>query len=292
MAGGLLWLASYPKSGNTWLRAFLANYLANRDAPLRPNEITLYSFSDTLMQPYEEMAGKPAAELSEQEIRALRPQIHMRLATGSPQTVPVKTHNYLGHEGGVPLITPRATAGAVYVLRNPLDVAVSLSHHLGAGPDTAVEVLTNTRSIMEGEMERKLLPSFIGSWSQHVRSWTETPGLTPHVMRYEDMLSHPSDTFGAFVRFLGMPPEPERLNKAIRFSSFDTLREGETREGFLEAAGDRAFFRAGRTGGWREALSEAQVRRIIEVNGDTMRKFSYLDAEGRVIDAPDTAGTA
>ncbi|MDX1710982.1 MAG: sulfotransferase domain-containing protein [Rhodovibrionaceae bacterium] len=286
MPGGILWLASYPKSGNTWLRAFLANYLANSAEPLSPNEITHYSSSDTLVQPYEELAGKPAASLSEDEVRTLRPETQMRLATRSTKTVPVKTHNLLGHEGGVPLILPQATAGAIYILRNPLDVAVSFAYHTDGDLDTGVRALTDRQTVMEGEPERGLLPSFVGSWTLHVRSWTETPGLNPHVMRYEDMLTRPREAFAALIRFLGMPEEPERLQRAIEFSSFDTLKQGEAREGFLEAASGREFFRSGSTGGWREALSEAQAGRIISVNAATMRKFGYLDEQGNVIDRP------
>jgi hypothetical protein len=288
MAGGILWLASYPKSGNTWLRAFLANYLADSTEPLSPNEITRYSSSDTLVQPYEEVAGKPAASLSEDEIRRLRPETQMRLATSSTKTVPVKTHNLLGHEGGVPLILPQATAGAIYILRNPLDVAVSFAYHTDGDLDTSARALTDRQTVMEGEPARGLLPSFVGSWTLHVRSWTETPGLNAHVVRYEDMLTRPREVFAALTRFLGMPEEPERLRRAIEFSSFDTLKQGEAREGFLEAASGREFFRSGRTGGWREVLSEAQAQRIIAGNAQIMRKFGYLDEDGEVIDIPTT----
>ncbi|MDX1710984.1 MAG: sulfotransferase domain-containing protein [Rhodovibrionaceae bacterium] len=280
--GGILWLASYPKSGNTWLRAFLANYWAGAQKPVPINELPNFALGDGMLVHYEQLSGKPAAELDEEEVRALRPKVHEWFATHSSETVMVKTHNYLGHEGGVPLITPHATFGAVYVVRNPLDVAVSYAHHFQASLDNAVRALTEENTILPGD--EKLLPSFVGSWSQHVRSWTEMPGLHCHVMRYEDMLNKPGPTFGKLIDFLGVPREPRRLADAVKFSSFKELKKQEERDSFIEARpdGSTKFFRAGRTGGWHGELSEDQVQQIVEANAQIMRKFGYLDDKGNV----------
>ena len=110
----------------------------------------------------------------------------------------------------------------------------------------------------------------------------EAPGLAPHVMRYEDLHGAPDDAFGALTAFLRLPPEPERLNRAIRFSAFDELSGQEAAGSFeeLPAGATSAFFRQGRSGIWREALSAAQVARMIAANGEAMRRFGYLDADG------------
>jgi hypothetical protein len=279
--GGILWLASYPKSGNTWLRAFLANYWAGGVEPVPINELPNFALGDGMLLHYEQISGKPAAELSEDEIRALRPKVHEWFATHRGETVMVKTHSYLGHEGGVPLVTPQATFGAVYVVRNPLDVAVSYAHHFQATLDNAVRALTEEETILPAH--DNLLPTVIGSWTQHVRSWTETPGLHRHVMRYEDMLEKPGPAFGRLIDFLGVPREAKRLANAVKFSSFKELKKQEERNSFVEARpdGKARFFRSGKRGGWRDVLSEAQAERIIEVNAPTMRRFGYLDDKGR-----------
>ena len=287
MAGGILWLASYPKSGNTWLRAFLANYIENGRDPVPLDRIPKYATGDNVMQLYAPLAGKPVETLSEAEFRALRPKVHEHLATRSANTVMLKTHNYLGHEGGVPLITPRATAGAVYVMRNPLDVALSFAHHLGQPLDEAVKALEGPDTILEGEADRLLLPSIIGGWTQHVRSWTEMPGLQVHVMRYEDMLTRPGPTFGRLVDFLQLPREAARLARAIKNCSFQQLAAQERTHGFVEATpGGGRFFRAGRSGEWRAGLKEAQVARLLAACGPVMKTFGYLDESGQVVDDP------
>ncbi len=109
------------------------------------------------------------------------------------------------------------------------------------------------------------------------------PELRLHVMRYEDMLAKPFKTFGALSGFLGLPGEPERVEKAIRFSAFRELKSQEDQGGFLEARpdGKAKFFRAGKTGGWHQALSEPQAAQLIEAHRETLLEFGYLTKTGK-----------
>lgn len=278
---GILWLASYPKSGNTWMRAFLANLFAGGEHPVPLNELPKWAVGDNFWLHYERLAGKPRAALGEADIRRLRPLVHHWFATGRGETAVVKTHSLLGFVDGAPLITAEVTAGALYIVRNPLDVAVSFAHHYATDLDRAVEALCREGNFLPAS--DRLLPQYIGSWSQHVRSWTETPGLRRLVVRYEDMVAQPRRTFESVVRFLGLPDDRPRLARAIRFSRFAELAAQERRSGFVEARpdGSTPFFRRGRPGAWREALSPAQVERMIAAHGPVMRRFGYLDGEGR-----------
>ncbi len=103
-----------------------------------------------------------------------------------------------------------------------------------------------------------------------------------HVMRYEDMSAKPFKAFSALSKFLGLPKEPERAKKAIKFSAFRELKSLEDKGGFLEARpdGKAKFFRAGKTGGWRQALSETQVAQLIEAHREVLREFGYLSGSG------------
>lgn len=278
--GGIIWLASYPKSGNTWVRAFLANYMVNPDAPLPINELVGYALGDGFLIHYERVSGKKAEALSPQEIARLRPKVHEWFATSKRQTVFVKTHNLIGEVDGSPLITPQVTAGAVYVLRNPLDVAVSYAHHYRVDLDEAAAALGRPNHAAPGGP--RVLPQYLGSWSQHVRTWTEAPGLRPLVLRYEDLQEDPEKCFGLLAAFLRWPPEPERLKRAIRFSGFDELAKQEAKGDFRErpAGATSRFFRRGRAGTWREALNDRQVARIVESNRAVMARFGYLAADG------------
>ena len=91
---GVLWLASYPKSGNTWVRAFLANYLVNADSPVSINELPEFVRGDGPKHYYEEVLGYPINKpLSPQETQELRLILHEKFAYESQNTTIVKTHN-------------------------------------------------------------------------------------------------------------------------------------------------------------------------------------------------------
>lgn len=276
---GIIWLASYPKSGNTWLRAFLANLLHGGDRPVPLNSLPDFVFGDGFLVHYGQLAGKPAESLSHDEIMALRPRLHAWLARArAPDDVFVKTHSALLVADGVPLITPDATAGAVYVVRNPFDVAVSFAHHYQVSLERAVEALCDPEYVLPPSGGQGA--QVIADWTTHYRSWTTAPGLTRHVVRYEDMARAPESTFTALAQFLGLEADRARLDRAIRFSAFDELAAQERREGFVEARPDKRapFFRRGRVGGWREVLTREQVARLSDCHRDLLLELGYLDA--------------
>lgn len=280
--GQLLWLASYPKSGNTWLRLFLLTLLRDPKEPLSINDVAKLTATDHRRRDYERLSGKSFDELSWEEIAQIRPRLHRELTTVHPNPVMVKTHSILAEHCGTPLITPEVTAGAIYVLRNPLDVVASLANHLGKSRDEAVEFMCR-ETAMIGDDER-FLPEPVGSWSTHVKTWTIRPHPALLVLRYEDMAGAPEETFTKVARFLNLDRGPEQIRKAIEFTSFDRFKAEEAEKGFKErAAKSESFFRKGKVGSWREELTEAQVQRIAECHGEQMRRFGYLAPDGSAV---------
>ena len=141
--GGIIWLASYPKSGNTWVRTFLHNLLLNANRPADINELTKFTIGDGNKVWYEQVTGKPYSDLSDEENAAMIPKVHQAYARTRPDSVFVKTHNWLGKKHGIPLVTPEFTAGAIYIVRNPLDVVISLSDHYGMTIDQGVDMMND-----------------------------------------------------------------------------------------------------------------------------------------------------
>lgn len=277
---GIIWLASYPKSGNTWLRAFLANYMRNAQQPLPINDLPNHILGDNMLVHYQQYSGKPADAITPEAVAKLRGPVHRWMAASRGEDVFVKTHNLIAKVGGVPLITPEATAGALYVVRNPFDVAVSFAHHYQVTLERAVESLCDDNYFLPAQSGQ--LEQYLSSWSRHVRSWTEAPGLTRHVMRYEDMKAAPLKAFGGLIQFLGLPKEMERLKRAIRFSDFEELKRQESQGRFVESRpdGKTPFFRDGRAGQWRDLLTPAQVERLVEAHRPTLIALRYLTEEG------------
>lgn len=279
---GILWLASFPKSGNTWVRAFLANYLADAPLPVDVNTLPDFAYGDMRANYYAQVAERPEQDLTADDIDQLRPKVHRFLARARPGMVFVKTHTLLTVHSGIPTITPDATLGAIYVIRNPLDVAVSFAHHYGLAVEDGVRAVC----FPELQIEPKAghVRQHIGDWSSHVRSWLEAPGLARLVVRYEDLLASPQGTFGRIADFLKLPKDRQRLKRAIRHSSFRVLAEQEARKGFVERPRNAVrFFRCGRAGAFRDELSDDQVAVVVAAHCEQMRAHGYLAEDGRLL---------
>lgn len=278
VTSGLVWLASYPKSGNTWTRAFLANLaaiLSGETEELEVNSINRFSIGENFARFYEERLGFKPTEEHRKQIAAIRHEVQQWIADQFEGLVFVKTHNGLVIDHGRSIINFAVTSGAIYIVRNPLDVAISLSHHMGKSIDETIETMRSPN--IGTPINEQRVHEIWGSWSQHVESWTRKPHPAIYVMRYEDMLSAPNKTFGGLARHLLLDPTPAQLDLAIERSSFDKLRGKEKETGFQEKPEHaERFFREGRAGQWKEILSAKQVERIISDHGAQMTRFGYL----------------
>ena len=280
---GILWLASYPKSGNTWTRNFLHNLLdilegKDEDGPRDINAMNELTFWEIAAPPYERILEKKISEVSRKEIAAVRPKVQELIAGSTDGLAMIKTHHCLVMDRGTPTINLSVTAGAVYIVRNPLDVAISLANHISGTINDAIKMM-NSHGLETAPGDR-FVHEIYGSWSQHVESWTHKPHRAIYVMRYEDMLENPMHIFGALARHLLLNPKPEQLRLAIERSSFDKLKQQEAAGGFKEKP-DKAevFFRSGKSGEWRDKLSRRQVREIVATHHIQMARFGYLTDE-------------
>ena len=272
--GAIIWLASYPKSGNTWMRVFLHNLLRNPREPTGINSINQFCLGEDEASLYNSLDPRPLSSLTNAEVMALRPKVHELLTKASPDSVFVKTHNILGEAEGAPLINLDCTAGAIYMLRNPLDVAISYAHHFGVDLDEAIAQLNYP--VAGTPTTDMIARQYYGTWSMHVASWTQVPFPARHVVRYEDMIENPLETFRGVARFLGLDPPQERLERAISHSSFEQLQTQENEKGFVERSQHSRFFRSGKIGQWRDDMSDRQVARLVADHREQMARFGYL----------------
>jgi hypothetical protein len=275
---GIVWLASYPKSGNTWTRAFLHNLVhvtSGQTQTQRINELNQFSMGSAAKFLFEEVLGFLPTDKHLEQIAAARARVQQHVADLVEGLIFVKTHQALAIDRGHPTINFSVTAGAIYIIRNPLDVAISYAHHLVGSVDEAIELM-NTKNA-ETAVSDKQVYELYGSWSQHVLSWTRKPHRAIYVMRYEDMLAEPQKTFGALAGHLLFKPSDSELDDAIKRSSFEQLREQEEKDGFRERPKKaERFFREGRVGQWKDVLTPAQIKCIVDAHGEQMARFGYL----------------
>ncbi|WP_419903194.1 sulfotransferase domain-containing protein [Kiloniella sp.] len=278
---GILWIASYPKSGNTWMRIFLSNLILDAKEAISPDTASEFCTSEAnklwhlpfLTKDLKE--GDPIPdEFTAQEIADVRSLAQKRAVELNKNLVLFKTHNYLGEHLGSPLCSMEYTAGAIYIVRDPRDVAVSASDHFGLSIDDTIQLMADTKTV--SKPDKGQVYEVYNSWSNHVKSWTQVSNKRLIVLRYEDMLADPHKVFASLTKKLGITHDEERIKRAVEFSSFKQLQALEAEVGFYEKSKkSQKFFRSGKSGGWKDILTDKQRYRIEKDHRVQMKRFDY-----------------
>lgn len=262
------WLASYPKSGNTWVRAWL-NALQLGEAP-NLNQLSGMQLHNSM----DAGLGLSLGDLSPAQIGPM-----MRLSWATSRTldgsfITRKTHHaWVDGPDGFPISWQPDGARAVYLIRDPRAVAVSWAHHAGISLAESVSCLaTDIRSDIWASVRTG---DVLSTWSNHVRSWTSQRDIPLIVVTYESMVHEPAVQLARIANFLDIRCTPAQIDAAVEACAFTTLATREIFEGFVEAIGDRAFFRRGETDSWRQELPPELAEQIVKDQGDVMAEFGY-----------------
>ena len=275
----IVWLASYPKSGNTWFRVLLSNLFSGSSQAVHINDLTETTISSnrTIIDSY---LGIHSSELTAEEIDKLRPQVFRSFSDEKEGTAYIKTHEaWTVNSKGNPIFPEEITKGVVYIIRNPLDIAISFSHHNNETIDNTISILNDDHSKLCEEKDKLYIQTqqLLRSWSNHVNSWIQDSKLPVHIIRYEDMLDDPFYSFKSAIEFLNLQYKDEEIWNAIANSSFDTLKAMETKDGFKERGMySEAFFRKGKSDDWESGLTSSQTREIVLHHNKIMKQFAYL----------------
>lgn len=279
--GRIVWLASYPKSGNTWLRFLIANYLSSDTEPLAINRIDLDSPYPVMKDFLEEESLIDADLLNLDETKSLRALVMETYVQRCNTVKYIKVHDRCDTcLSGAPLMGRGDVWSGLYIIRDPRDVAVSMTFHNNTTVDGAIRRLNNPDNLIgwsrSGRHHHVL--QRLGDWSSHVASWIDQSDFSVHLLRYEDLQADPVGTFGAAVAFAGLEVQPERLERAIRFADFRELQRQERQSGFFERPADSSahFFRSGRAGAWTGVLTKAQSDAIVTAHRPMMERLGYL----------------
>jgi len=275
MKKSIVWLASYPKSGNTWMRIFLANYLMNGKDPVPINQVHRFGMGDAIARMYHMVAGRQIDVNDPAMILPLRDKVLRGIIANNADVNFVKTHYIRRVAYGVNLIPDAYTRSSIYILRNPLDMVLSYARHHMLSAEEAVYAIGHTDNATVGMGES--VATFLGSWSEHVASWTARAPFPQITIRYEDLLDDPETYFGRVLDHIGMPIDEERLKRSIRHASFKELKKQEKKHGFVEKTPTAdSFFTSGKSGAWKTDLAPELAERIVKDHRATMKRYGYL----------------
>ncbi len=280
----LVWVASFPKSGNTWMRIFLSNYIKATEKPISINNL---SSSSTIHAnnrvAFDRFVGVLSSDLLSREINYYRPYMYKAWSLESDKLLFIKVHEaWRKNTFGEAIYPSEATYCVLYIIRNPFDIVPSYANHYNVSIDKAIQDINNdylSLSTSLNKLTKQLPAQLLTNWSENIRSWVDISGLDVCVVRYEDMVCEPFQTFGKIISKLGFPKDDSRLRKAIDFSSFDILKKQELEEGFKERLGltKGNFFNKGNIGTWRTILTDKQTYKIIEKHKEMLYRFGYVD---------------
>ena len=277
-AQSLLWLASFPRSGNTFCRILLANYFAAAERPYDINGLNDFIPADTNAALWQTLIDEPPGEDIKRQSWKLRPAFIERYRT-LPKSVPVaalKTHTANLGAFGSSGFSFRENDRAIYIVRHPLDILLSYADFNNRSLDSAIDMMTQAGTLIQvdhlGGIEVR------GSWNEHVSSWVLTPPCPLLLIRYEELRQSTEEVLMGILKFLGAPVLPDRVRQAVEASRFDKVREQESARSFNEAPGSLQsghFFRKGTSLQWLRELAPEQAYRLADACADLMRRLGY-----------------
>jgi aryl sulfotransferase len=279
----IIWLASYPKSGNTWLRVFLSNYLSKNLSPVDINNIPINHTSSERFW-FDHTLGINSTDLYQNEIEAMLYQAQQCIAQKQlNQPCFIKTHDSLipisGDEKKLIDFAWSSTQSIVYLIRNPLDIAISLANHCNWPHDKAVKKMNDLFFSLEHVHNGTSwhYPHVISSWSQHVNNWCHI-AHHHHIpllcIKYEDMLTSPLQTFSKIIKFSELPRDKKKLIQAVKFSNLDELIKQESHSDFQEKPPTCSSFFGHKK---EQVILTPKLEQALILNHTaTMKKFGYL----------------
>ena len=282
----IIWLASYPKSGNTYVRAFLSAYYFSENGQFDFSQI-----SNIEQFPHEKFFKKKVNSISEASTQWIPTQ---REINKNKKIRFFKTHSFLGNYQGNEFTSPETTLGAIYIVRDPRNVLTSLKNHYSFDNDKSLEMITDkTRSLMSNNGSYASL-TFISSWAENYLSWFRNNQFRKLFIKYEDLITNKYETFRDIIVFTNTlmnkveGVDKSKLQKAIETTNFNVLKKKEISETFdgsessfknwrkFHSENKNLFFNLGPDNNWKKIL-DLKIQKEIEANfKNEMSELNYI----------------
>jgi len=166
-------------------------------------------------------------------------------------------------------------------VRNPLDVVASFANHNSSTIDQTIRLMNKPNGYLARQKNglniNSQLPQLMFDWSGHVRSWLDQKNVDVILMRYEDTKKDPVGNFHRALSEAGLKVTKKRVKEAVALAKFDRLKKLEEEVGFREKnIAVKAFFRSGKSGGYKDELTSDQIKTVQKNHRRTMKRLGYL----------------
>jgi hypothetical protein len=271
----IIWLASYPKSGNTWLRSFLVNYLNKRTSNFDLNLVEqIQKFPNLKFFDEFNVNFNKFPEI-------VKNWIHMQeLINLKNEFTYLKTHNALCTINNYPFTNKLNTIGFIYLVRDPRDVVLSYSYHLNKSIEFTFNLMKQNSFGEVTHQGNSINEVMIGSWAEHYKSWKNYSSVKKIIIKYEDLILNTYETFFKIINYLnkinGLTIDREMINKSIKNTEFLKLQNLEKKFGFKEKKKEGVFFRKGKSGNWKNELDKKIAFQIEQAFKKEMKELKYI----------------
>ena len=276
----IIWVSSYPKSGNTWVRTFISTYYLSKTDKFN------FSMLKNIRQfPHEKFFDKKISDIKSAINNWDSAQININQKN---KLIFLKTHAALVKINNISFTSNKHTLGAIYIIRDPRNVVTSLSNHYQLTFDESLKFMTNKKKFLLKKNDPSNFGNFtfLNSWSEHYKSWLYTKQFNLLFIKYEDLENDTFNTFKKIVKFLNKimkkkeKIDTKRLIKIIDAVSFETLKKKENDEGLPESVVNNEkqkinFFYLGKENKWQNLLSPKQINTTNNIFNDDLKKLGY-----------------
>ena len=279
----IIWLASYPKSGNTWLRSIVSSLLysksGNFDFELLKNirQFPEKQFFKDIIDDFSNFDEIKSNWITAQEKINLSQDLRIFKTHQGKYTL--GEHNFTNDEN---------TLAVIYIVRDPRNLVSSISHHFNFTLDKACEFLLSPEIIGNGkswEEKKDGMYNLLGKWNDHYRSWTVNKENLL-LIKYEDLVKDVDTQMNRIINFLKkyttFDTNTDKNKNIIKTTSFENLQDMEKKGKFIENAFSKDmkkinFFHLGPKNKWKDDLSEDILRKIENSFGKEMKELGYLN---------------
>ena len=279
----IIWIASYPKSGNTYIRSFLASYYFSQDGKFDFDQLLkIHQFPNMKFSKFKSNNKEEASRNWLYNQNSFFEKNNLNL---------VKTHNCLYPYKGNEFTTKQQTLGAIYIIRDPRNVITSLTHHYSLEYSEALEqMIDENSSLLEKshELDHSNF-TYLNSWTNHYKSWKNNSNFEVLFIKYEDFETNKEETFKKVILFINKLTnrdhkiDEKKFVNSIKSTNFTNLKNKELNEGFEESVFSNKtgkkinFFNLGFNNRWQKLLPTDIKEKIFLYYKNELKELNYLD---------------